>query len=160
MKTYQSFSLKETKALGKKFAEELFAVRECPGRRPGARRRGAAIFALQGDLGAGKTTFVQGFFEGLGLKKRAPSPTFIIMRRHTLRGRRRFSNVFHVDAYRLKDARALITLGFEDILTDPNNIILIEWAERAKKILPKNATWLKFKHGRKENERSIGIMRG
>ena len=132
--------------------------------------RGAAVFALVGDLGAGKTMFAQGFFRGLGLKRRSPSPTFIIMRRHTLsrrahaahtpyaphRARRgTFSNVFHVDAYRLKSARHLAALDFKDVLSNPHNVVLIEWADRVKKIIPKGAIWLHFRHGKRENERSI-----
>lgn len=84
------------------------------------------------------------------------------MRRHALRSRvtrKKFSNVFrnvfHVDAYRLKNARALAALGFDDVLADPKNIVLIEWAERAEDILPKDAAWLAFRHGKKENERLI-----
>lgn len=116
------------------------------------------VFALRGELGAGKTTFVQGFFKGLGLKKYAASPTFIIMRRHVL-PRKKFSNVFHVDAYRLKKADGLRALGFEDVLANPRNIVLVEWAERARGILPKDAVWLEFRHGRRENERHIMIKR-
>lgn len=120
------------------------------------RSRHAVVFAMQGDLGAGKTTFVQGFFRGLGLKNRAPSPTFIIMRRHGLK-RGHFKNIFHVDAYRLKNAAALGVLDFENVLSDPKNIVLIEWADRVKGVLPKGTAWLKFKHGRRENERTIAI---
>lgn len=113
---------------------------------------------MTGDLGAGKTTFTQGFFHGLGLKKRAQSPTFIIMRRHALK-KSKFKNIFHIDAYRLKKPEHLEMLGFKELAEDPKNIILIEWAERAKKIIPKTALWLNFKHGKKENERTIIIKR-
>ncbi len=131
-----------------------------------ARGKNAAVFALTGDLGAGKTTFVQGFFKGLGFKKRSQSPTFIIMRRRSMprplaRSPRRaaFSDVFHVDAYRLKSAAHLAALDFEDVLASPRNIVLIEWADRVKKILPKNTVWLKFRHGKRENERYIIMKR-
>jgi len=113
---------------------------------------------MTGDLGAGKTTFTQGLFHGLGLKKRAQSPTFIIMRRHALK-KATFKNIFHIDAYRLKTPEALEMLGFKALAADPQNIILIEWAERARKIIPKTALWLNFKHGKKENERMIIIKR-
>ncbi len=129
---------------------------------------GAATFALQGDLGAGKTTFVQGFLGGLGLKKHAQSPTFIIMRRHALgdRGRRGFKqrtglaqselkNVFHVDAYRLSSAKHMEMLDFKNIMSDPENVILIEWPERIRNILPKDIQWITFRHGKKPNERTI-----
>jgi tRNA threonylcarbamoyladenosine biosynthesis protein TsaE len=119
-------------------------------------RKSAAIFALKGELGAGKTTFVQGFFKGLGIGKRTLSPTFIIMRRHAL-GKKR--NVFHIDAYRLKKAEDLRALDFGNIAADPRNIVLVEWADRIKKILPKGVVWLEFKYGKatREHERSIMI---
>lgn len=128
------------------------------------------MFALQGDLGAGKTTFVQGFLKGLGSKKRATSPTFVLMRRHALdvghrAGRtinaahKKFKNVFHIDAYRLKRPEHITSLTLEVILNEPRNIILIEWPEQAKKFLPKNMTWIKFKYGKKENERTVTITR-
>jgi len=116
------------------------------------------VFALQGDLGAGKTTFTQGFLKGLGSKKRVTSPTFVLMRRHTL-SNKKTKNFFHIDAYRLKEPEHLAALELEVILSDPENVILIEWPEQAKKFLPKNTTWLKFKHGKKENERIIAITR-
>lgn len=87
------------------------------------------------------------------------------MRRHALRGRRgaggqkKFKNVFHIDAYRLKKPEHVAALTLEVILNDPCNIILIEWPEQAKKFLPKNTTWLKFKYGKKENERTVTITR-
>ncbi len=117
------------------------------------------MLALSGDLGAGKTTFVQGFFKGLGLGGRAPSPTFVIMRRRALKRHKRFSNVFHVDAYRLKRAAALKPLGFADLLADPKNIILVEWADRARGIMPKHALRLTFTHGKSATERKIVIIR-
>jgi tRNA threonylcarbamoyladenosine biosynthesis protein TsaE len=126
---------------------------------------GPIIIALQGNLGAGKTTFVQGLMKGLGSKKRVASPTFILMRRHKLSttklaGKTKvFSNVFHIDAYRLKKPEQFGVLGLDEILKDPKNIVLIEWPEQAKKFLPKNATWIKFTYGKKENERTITIKR-
>jgi tRNA threonylcarbamoyladenosine biosynthesis protein TsaE len=119
-------------------------------------KKGAEVFALQGDLGAGKTTFVQGFLKGLGSKKRATSPTFILMRRHHLHGRK-IKNVFHIDAYRLKKPEHLAPLELDVILDDPHNVILIEWPEQAKRFLPKDTVRLRFKYGAKENERVITV---
>jgi tRNA threonylcarbamoyladenosine biosynthesis protein TsaE len=154
-KIYYSFSSEETKKLGEELAGEIKSG------------KGAVVFALKGKLGAGKTTFVQGFFKGLGLKKRAPSPTFIIMHRHSLSRARAsvaakgpaFKNIFHVDAYRLKRDADFDMLGFGDIFADPHNIILIEWAERAWRLLPKGTVWLTFHYGKRENERRIIIKR-
>ena len=129
-------------------------------------QKNAATFALQGDLGAGKTTFVQGFLKGLGSKKRATSPTFILMRRHGLGGgsavgteQKKFKNVFHIDAYRLKKSEQMAALDLSVILDEPENIILIEWPEKAKEFLPKNTTWVTFEYGKGENERIITIKR-
>lgn len=97
---------------------------------------------------------MRGFFKGLGIKKRTASPTFVIMRRQPLR-KKRFTNVFHADAYRLKKAGDMQMLGFEEILSDPRNVILIEWAEKIKRMLPKGAVRLKFRHGGNASERKI-----
>jgi tRNA threonylcarbamoyladenosine biosynthesis protein TsaE len=149
-KTYRTFSSEETKALGFETARTI-----------GRTGRGPAVIALQGDLGAGKTTFVQGFLKGLGSRARVTSPTFILMRRHKLApsaaGGKRFSNVFHIDAYRLKKPEHLSALELEVILTNPRNIILIEWPEQAKKFLPKDAMWVRFGYGKKENERIVTV---
>lgn len=105
------------------------------------------ILALTGELGAGKTTFVQGFLSGLGVRRRAVSPTFILMRR--------FGNVYHLDAYRLKEPRELEKIGFKEITADPQNVVLVEWADKVRCLIPRNATWIKFKHGKQESERLI-----
>ena len=152
MKTYRTFSSEETKDLGAQFARETLRALQ----KNHKHATHAAIFALKGDLGAGKTTFVQGFFKGLGLKKHAASPTFIIMRRHALG---KMGNVFHIDAYRLKKAKDLATLDFKAAASEPNNIILIEWADRVRNILPKSAVWLEFKHGPAAHEHERSIIR-
>lgn len=119
-------------------------------------KKRATVFALQGDLGAGKTTFVQGFLKGLGLKKRVTSPTFVLMRRHKLPGQH-VKNVFHIDAYRLKKPEHLMPLELDVIMNEPHNVVLIEWPEQAKRFLPKDTVRLRFKYGKKENERTITV---
>lgn len=146
MKTYPSSSSEETKKLGKKLAKKI--LKEPLGKT-------AKILALTGELGSGKTTFIQGFFRGLELK-RAPSPTFIIMRRSSLKNKK-YKDVFHVDAYRLRKPEELKILEFGEVLKNPKNIVVIEWAEKIKKILLKNTVWLRFRHGKKENEREISL---
>lgn len=158
MKTYHSFSLKETEYLGETIARDVLRAKTRP-------KNGALIFALRGDLGSGKTTFVKGFFRGLGVKSRVKSPTFIIMRRSAIRGRI-FRNVFHIDAYRLRkpasgkgrdEARPddLFLVDFKTVVSDPGNIIVVEWPENMKGIIPRGARRLEFLHGKKENERTI-----
>ena len=150
--TYRTSSSAETKKLGYDVARALAAGQKT-----------ATTFALQGDLGAGKTTFVQGFLKGLGSKKRVTSPTFVLMRRHGLTGatapQKKFKNIFHIDAYRLKKPEHMAALELSVILNQPGNIILIEWPEQAKNFLPKNTTWVKFEHGRGENQRIITIKK-
>ncbi len=149
MNQHHTFSSAETRALGKKLAEEI------PTSHPRLLiRKGALIFALTGELGSGKTTFVQGFLRGLGVRRGGASPTFIIFRRFMIYDLR-FKNVYHVDAYRLKNSRELATLGFKEILADPENIVLIEWAEKIKKLLPRSTIKILFSHGEKSNERAI-----
>jgi len=126
--------------------------------------RTATIVALVGDLGAGKTTFTQGFARGLGIKRRAISPTFLIFRVYriphlkssrVLRLASYIQRFYHVDAYRLHSPKEILALGFKKILSNPENIVLIEWAEKIKKILPKDTIWLKFENGKKQNERLL-----
>jgi tRNA threonylcarbamoyladenosine biosynthesis protein TsaE len=147
MRIYHSYSSEETKRLGEDVAKILSA-------RHG--RTAALVVALQGDLGAGKTTFVQGFLKGLGIKKRAVSPTFVIMRRYGVK-RPGIKNLHHMDAYRLRKPEDVTPLGFEKILADPQCIVLIEWPENIEKALPKRVVKIKFAYGKKENERKISL---
>lgn len=94
------------------------------------------IVALTGELGAGKTTFVQGFAQGLGISDKILSPTFVLIRQHkTPKG----NMLYHIDLYRLENPSQLQSLGLEEIFLDPDNLILIEWAEKAESLLPKEA---------------------
>ena len=114
------------------------------------------VLALTGDLGAGKTTFVQGFLRALGIKGRIMSPTFLIFKPYEIKSKV-YKKAYHVDCYRLHKPSDITKLGFKKILKNPENIVLIEWAEKIKKILPKNIVWINFFHGKKENERVIEI---
>lgn len=97
----------------------------------------AVVVALRGDLGAGKTTFVRLLARKLGIKAKIQSPTFLIMKSYDFNiGNKKF-NLVHSDWYRLKDRRDLSTLGFNDIISDPKNLIMIEWPERIRRIIPK-----------------------
>lgn len=120
-------------------------------------RKKASIIALQGELGAGKTTFIQAFAKNLGLKRRVVSPSFLIIKSYPLK-KVGFEKLFHLDAYRLKKVSELTSLGFAEIASQPKNLVLIEWAEKIKRILPREAIWLKFKLGKKENERIIQVL--
>jgi len=152
MKKFQSYSSRETTKLGNDFAKKILA-----GKFPLQKTiRGAVVLALEGELGAGKTTFTQGFARGLGIRRKPSSPTFVIMRRYPIRTRgSAFRNLYHIDAYRIKKPDALEMLGLREILGEPSSIVLIEWAERVRKILPKNLIRIRFTHGKNEQERVI-----
>lgn len=109
----------------------------------------ATVLALRGDLGAGKTTFIQGFAGGLGVKEKILSPTFVILKIFKVAKKirptnRSFSYLYHLDCYRIGGPKEILDLGFKKIINNPENIVVIEWAERIKKILPKSAVWLDF----------------
>ncbi len=109
-------------------------------------RTKAAVIGLIGELGSGKTVFAQGFAKGLGIKEKIVSPTFILMRRH--------GNFYHFDCYRIKNPKEILDLGWREIINNPQNIVLIEWADRIEKILPKNYLKIRLGHLNK-NKRKI-----
>src|SRR3989344_5700223 len=96
----------------------------------------AFVVGLVGELASGKTTFLQGFAQGLGLKNKILSPTFIIMRR--------VGHFYHIDCYRIKNPKEMLALGFKKIIANPKNIIAVEWADRIRKIMPVNTIWVEF----------------
>ncbi len=116
--------------------------------------RDARVFALVGDLGAGKTTFSSFFLRSLGVEGPLTSPTFVIMKTYPLSGRSR-SSVCHIDCYRLTGSGELRALGFDAILKNPSTILLIEWADRVRDIIPPDAVWIDFSYGEREGERVI-----
>ncbi len=114
------------------------------------------MIALSGELGSGKTTFAQGFLKGLGITNRVTSPTFIIFRRFAIR-RPPFRDLYHVDAYRLRAPRDILALGFREMLRNPRAIILVEWPERIRGILPRGTLRIRFSHGHESRERRIRV---
>jgi tRNA threonylcarbamoyladenosine biosynthesis protein TsaE len=111
-------------------------------------RRGD-VFALSGDLGAGKTLFVKGFVAGLESKVDVTSPTFVLV--HEYGGGR--LPVYHFDFYRVENRDALLRLGFDDYVFG-DGVSLIEWADRFSDLVPSHAKWLFFEL-RDENTRVI-----
>lgn len=131
----------------------------------GARtKRTALVISLRGDLGAGKTTFVQGFLRALGVKGGVTSPTFVLVKRFRLGAgakKKGLERAYHVDAYRLRSPGDAATLGLADAFADPRAVVLIEWPERLEKILPKRRVKLYFSHGRRgENGRVMKASGG
>jgi len=104
----------------------------------GAAAQPGDCFALVGELGAGKTTFVQGLARGLGVAGPVSSPSFLIVQEH--RGR---LPLFHVDAYRLGSSEELDEIGFDEYLA-AGGVVAVEWADRVQARLPTNALWITF----------------
>lgn len=120
-------------------------------------RKNAVVVSLVGELGAGKTAFTKAFMKGLGIKDAITSPTFNIMKIYEIPAKSSFKSAYHIDAYRIKSAD-LLKLGFKDIIKDPANIILIEWADIVKDILPKAGVInIEIEHADKEGERKIKL---
>ncbi len=125
MKTVLSKSLEDTQKLAKDWLASL------------SQRDEATIVGLYGNLGAGKTAFTQAVARELGITEPTTSPTFVIEKlyetTHPI-----FKRLIHIDAYRLDAGRELQALDFEKLVENPNNLILIEWPENVKEILPDN----------------------
>lgn len=118
----------------------------------------ARVLALAGELGSGKTTFTQGFAKGLGVKEKILSPTFILLKAFKIQ-HPSFRAFYHIDCYRLDSpVRELLHLGFKKIIADPRNIVLIEWADRIKPILPPNTPWVYFSHAKKGLTKRIMVV--
>lgn len=101
-----------------------------------ARKIKSSVIALEGELGVGKTTFIQGFAQGLGIKDKIISPTFVLIRQHPIPVSDK--TLFHIDLYRLEKGLDINNLGLKDIWLNPKNVVLIEWAEKIENYLPQN----------------------
>lgn len=156
----------ETKQFGKKFAEKV---------------QFGGVICLYGDLGAGKTTFTQGLAQGLGVQNRIISPTFVIVRTYEIK--RKINNVilaterspesvtgadagqasmtsqnfYHIDLYRTNSEQELIDIGLQEILDNPENIVVIEWAEKLGALLHENRWDITFAYT--ENQQRIVELR-
>lgn len=129
-------STEETKKIAVNLAEE---IKKQP------LLKHAFIIALEGNMGSGKTTFIQGLAKGLKIKESVLSPTFLILKQFPM-VLKNYKNFYHIDAYRLKNPEELLELGFKELLNNPENLIVIEWADRIKQLLPKKVFWIEFKN--------------
>ena len=134
--SFKSSSVAETKALAEKFAATL---------------KGGEIVCLEGDLGAGKTTFTRYLAAALGAKGAVSSPTFCIVQEHA------DAKLVHMDLYRLSDEDDVLAIGWEDYL-DRGFTIIIEWPERAGSLIPPDAVRIFFRHGEGEDERLVEFV--
>ena len=132
MEIFETNNFQETKDLGKELSKKVF--------------RGG-IVCLEGELGAGKTTFTQGLLEGLNAEGPYTSPTFLIMKKYG-------ENIFHLDAYRVGE-EDILDLGWDELIQDEKNIIIVEWSDRIKNIIPKNAIRINFEWIEKDKRKII-----
>ena len=140
-------SAQETQKLGEKTGHSL--VKNGKGEQ-------ATILTIRGELGSGKTTFVKGLARGLGIKRRILSPTFILSREYPLKNSI-FKKFIHIDLYRLGEQNKVESLGLEEILANPENLVVIEWPERLGLGLPKQVIRIEFKQ-MSETERLVSIQ--
>jgi tRNA threonylcarbamoyladenosine biosynthesis protein TsaE len=129
MVQYNSNSAQETQEIAASLAVDFVKKR-------------AVVLALIGDLGSGKTTFTQGFAKALGISDKVISPTFVLMRQHILPEQERM--LYHIDLYRLEGKINSKELGLDELFSDPENIVLIEWAEKLEDALPDSSVKIKF----------------
>lgn len=134
--SFEVHSVEETWAVARGFAKTL---------KPGD------VVCLEGDLGAGKTTFTQGLAAALGVPGRVNSPTFCIVQEH-----RGAVLLVHMDLYRLHGEDDVIAIGWEDYLAE-GAILVVEWPERAGSLVPNTAKRVVFRHLDGEENRYIGI---
>ena len=157
-----SKSLEETEKIASDFVKKL-----------GPKENGATVVGLYGDLGAGKTTFTQCVAKALGVEEKVLSPTFVIMKvyelKHEARSAKResfskfvirnsrFDHLIHIDAYRMDSPDELLHLGWQEIISNPQNLILIEWPEKVADVMPEHIQ-IKFQTAEDENCREIEIL--
>lgn len=108
------------------------------------------VVCLHGDLGAGKTTLVQGVARGWGTLDPVSSPTFIIVNVYR---RPNDGQLFHMDAYRLDSAPEAAELDLDEMLAQGS--LLVEWPERIQRILPDECMWISFEYVAEENRQVV-----
>lgn len=141
---YRTHSTEETRRIAREFAQTL--------------KRGDVV-ALVGELGAGKTQFVKGICEGLGIGLTVASPTFVLLHRYvTNDSAGRELIIHHLDLYRIESSAEVLDLGYEELFFG-NGICLVEWADRLGEFLPEERIDVKISLGESESERAIELAR-
>ena len=118
LNTYETCSVDETIQLAEKLGRQI---------------KGSSVIALTGPIGSGKTHFIKGLSRGLGVKNpgEVKSPTFVLL--HIYQGR---LPIYHFDLYRLEKEEELDRIGFDEFVTNPETVSVIEWADRAPRHIP------------------------
>ncbi len=140
-----SNSLAETEKIARDFVSDFSPLEDR-----------AFVVGLYGDLGSGKTTFTKSVASILGVEDTVTSPTFVIEKIYELTNSE-FKHLIHIDAYRLEKSEELLHLGWEKIISEKENLILIEWPEKVADIMPKHKK-IQFKALDTENTREIEII--
>lgn len=135
--TFYTKNERETEALGRRLAASV---------RPGT------VIALYGGMGAGKTAFVRGFAEGMGLKARVSSPTFTIVNEYL-----GAVPLFHFDMYRLSSSDELFDIGWEDYLTR-GGVLAVEWSENVDDVFDADTVKVEIERGENDGERKITVI--
>lgn len=141
-----SKNIKETTEIAKIFLEKILKNK--------GKQKGAVIVCLSGDLGSGKTAFVQSIAKHLNIKNKINSPTFVIIKKYIIKKTKEHDFLFHLDAYRLKNEKELLYLGWEEIIKEKGHLVFIEWPENVEKVIPKNSFYIYFSH-QKDGSRKL-----
>src|SRR5258708_2849346 len=152
-----SINMKDTEAITREFAAGLYRIKP---------KKGALVVGLSGELGAGKTAFTSLLGRALGVKRKINSPTFVIMKKYPVPEQVRYGAgplkklphkfFIHIDAYRLKNERELLHIGWEEIISNPEHLVFIEWPENVAKAMPKNSHYIRIDHT-KEGHRKFKL---
>lgn len=134
---FKTHSAHETEKLGFLLGREI--------RASSGTGRHACVVTIRGALGAGKTLFAKGIGRGLGVRCTIHSPTFLLMKRYPIK-RSCYTNLWHIDCYRIKKSSELGMLGARDIMHDPRNVVVVEWPDRIRKFLPRIAVRMAIMH--------------
>ncbi len=123
MQIYESYSYNDTQKIAAEIAGSL---------------KGGDFIAMYGDLGAGKTAFVQGLAKALGITSNITSPTFTIINEYEGR-----LPLYHFDVYRIADCDEMYEIGYDEYISG-DGVCIIEWAELIEEMIPENAVWIKI----------------
>ena len=133
------FNKKETKDISKKLLDKILKIKN----------KKARVVAMSGDLGSGKTTITKEIGKLLEIKENIISPTFVIMKIYKINSSKykfHFKQLIHIDAYRLDSHKELLKIGWEELVGDKDNLIIIEWPEKVEGCMNKDAYWVKLGH--------------
>lgn len=136
LKRFTSHNLKETEKLGQMIAQQI---------------TNKDVICMTGDLGAGKTTLSQSIMKNLGIVESITSPTYTIVNEY-----HDPVKIFHFDVYRINDSDEMFEIGFDEYL-DQEAVVIIEWANQIRDILPDEAIWIDIKYNEVEGQRVIEI---